>query len=198
MLTASIPMVDSNLRLTKDIAVTATLSLILTNATMAVPSVMSMLNVKILTAHIHVHAIMDSSVMAIHVVISMNVTPESMIVTWCGSHECVCNDGFKGDEESCYDIDACFMDIPCDVDATCMNSIGSYCCKCNTGYSGNGLSCTKINECNNSSRTYMFHVVTLSEVLSAAAMTTTEAMDIHSKILTNLLVTMNGNLMQVA
>ena len=90
------------------------------------------------------------------------------------------------------------MDIPCDVDATCMNSIGSYCCKCNTGYSGNGLSCTKINECNNSSRTYMFHVVTLSEVLSAAAMTTTEAMDIHSKILTNLLVTMNGNLMQVA
>ena len=81
MLTASIPMVDSNLRLTKDIAVTATLSLILTNATMAVPSVMSMLNVKILTAHIHVHAIMDSSVMAIHVVISMNVTPESMIVT---------------------------------------------------------------------------------------------------------------------
>ena len=81
MLTASISMVDLNVRLTKDIEATAKLSLILTNATMVVPSVMSTLNVKILTAHIHVHTIMDSSVMAIHVVISMNVTPESMIVT---------------------------------------------------------------------------------------------------------------------
>ena len=42
------------------------------------------------------------------------------------------------------------MDIPCDVDATCMNSIVSYSCKCNIGYSGDGLSCTDINECNNS------------------------------------------------
>ena len=81
MLTASISMVDWNVRLTKDIEATAKLSLILTNATMAVPSVMSTLNVKILTAHIHVHAIMDSSVMAALVVISMNVIPESMIVT---------------------------------------------------------------------------------------------------------------------
>ena len=79
MLTASISMVD--VRLTKGIEATAKMSLILTNATMAVPSKMSTLKVKILTAHIRVHAIMNSSVMTVLVVISMNVTLESMIVT---------------------------------------------------------------------------------------------------------------------
>ena len=59
MLTASISMVDLNVRLTKDIEATAKLSLILTNATMAVPSVISTLNVKILTAQILVHATMN-------------------------------------------------------------------------------------------------------------------------------------------
>ena len=83
MLTTSISMVDLNVRLTKDIEATAKLSLILTNATMAVPSVMSTLNVKILTAQIHVHTIMDF--FGVLVVIIMNVTPESMIVT-CTPH----------------------------------------------------------------------------------------------------------------
>ena len=50
-----------------------------------------------------------------------------------GGYECVCNKGFEGDGQSCFDVDEYFMDIPCDVDATCMKSIGSYSCKFNTG-----------------------------------------------------------------
>ena len=76
--------------------------------------------------------------MAVLVVISMNVTLESMIVT----------STLHG--ESFYDIDACFMDIPCDVDVTCMNSIDSYSCKCDTKYSPDGLSYTNIIESYNS------------------------------------------------
>jgi len=81
MLTASIPMVDSNVRLTKDIEATARLSLTLTNAPMAVTPVISTLNVKTLTAHIHVHVIMVSMAMVVLAVILMNVIPEMIIAT---------------------------------------------------------------------------------------------------------------------
>ena len=40
-----------------------------------------------------------------------------------GDYEIVCYKGFEGDGQSCFDVDEYFMDIPCDVDATCMNSI---------------------------------------------------------------------------
>ena len=81
MLIVSIPMVDSNARLTKDIEATAKQSLTLTNAPTAVTPVISTLNAKTLTAHIHVHVIMVSMVMVVLVVISMNVIPEMIIVT---------------------------------------------------------------------------------------------------------------------
>ena len=80
MLIASIPMVDLNARLTKDIEATARQFMTLTNARMAVIPVISTLNVEILTVHIHVHVILVSTVMVVLVVISMNVIPE-MIVT---------------------------------------------------------------------------------------------------------------------
>ena len=48
---------------------------------MAVIPVISTLNVKTPTAHIHVHVIMVSMVMVVLAVISMNVIPEMIIVT---------------------------------------------------------------------------------------------------------------------
>ena len=42
------------------------------------------------------------------------------------------------------DIDECLLDLDvlCDENADCSNTIGSYDCSCITGYSGDGFTCT--------------------------------------------------------
>ena len=40
------------------------------------------------------------------------------------------------------DIDECMEYSPCDVNATCNNTIGSFNCECNIGYSGDGMNCS--------------------------------------------------------
>ena len=39
------------------------------------------------------------------------------------------------------DVDEC-LNKPCDVNATCNNTVGSFICKCISGYTGNGRTCS--------------------------------------------------------
>ena len=83
-----------------------------------------------------------------------------------GSYECMCNEGYSGNGTYCVgkmnpssaclqfivafsfvtDINECsgLSMPPCDVNATCTNTIGSFACKCNTGYTGNRTTCTSM------------------------------------------------------
>eukprot|EP00164_Ancoracysta_twista_P002553 GFYU01003401.1.p1 GENE.GFYU01003401.1~~GFYU01003401.1.p1 ORF type:complete len:920 (-),score=282.91 GFYU01003401.1:122-2881(-) len=76
-------------------------------------------------------------------------------------HSCLCNAGYRLDEDehSCHDVDECTEaedseDIHnCDLNSVCTNLIGSFSCDCNDGYRGNGHAlngepgCYDIDEC---------------------------------------------------
>ena len=75
-----------------------------------------------------------------------------------GSYVCSCTDGYLGNGFNCsgkllsvtisvYKLTSLFLDIdecqslPCDSNATCLNTIGSFTCACNGGFTGNGSQC---------------------------------------------------------
>ncbi|KHJ48047.1 hypothetical protein D918_01314 [Trichuris suis] len=70
------------------------------------------------------------------------------VVTYdkCGQPtvSCHCLAGYKGDGNTCTDMDECKADHECDRNAECVNVPGSYFCQCRSGYFGNGTFCTKI------------------------------------------------------
>ena len=39
------------------------------------------------------------------------------------------------------DIDECSLNLPCDSNAICMDTVGSFTCQCRLGFTGNGTSC---------------------------------------------------------
>jgi hypothetical protein len=60
---------------------------------------------------------------------------------------CTCEPGFRGDGESCVDIDECGAPEPCGPNALCANTVGSFECRCLSGYEDIGGTCTDIDEC---------------------------------------------------
>ena len=79
-----------------------------------------------------------------------NVTcdPKAICKNTDGSYRCECSLGYRGDGESCEDINECAMQVhECHQNATCIDTKGSYQCTCNPGYEGNGRECVDINEC---------------------------------------------------
>ena len=39
------------------------------------------------------------------------------------------------------DIDECSLNLPCDSNAICTDTVGSFTCQCRLGFTGNGTSC---------------------------------------------------------
>ncbi len=61
---------------------------------------------------------------------------------------CICEDGYEGAFDNCYDIDECKDGISnCSENATCENTQGSYTCTCNEGYTGDGIVCNPEDLC---------------------------------------------------
>jgi len=70
-----------------------------------------------------------------------------------GSYECSCDDGFRGNETGCVDINECFDEGVCSLkqNTKCLNSIGSFECVCKPGFNEteSGI-CEDIDECSES------------------------------------------------
>ncbi|XP_071552987.1 uncharacterized protein [Panulirus ornatus] len=64
----------------------------------------------------------------------------------CLDGQCHCNDGYGGCGCESPDENECKY-RPCDVFATCSNTLGSFYCTCFPGYEGDGFSCSDIDEC---------------------------------------------------
>ncbi|XP_033101723.1 protein kinase C-binding protein NELL2-like isoform X2 [Anneissia japonica] len=68
-------------------------------------------------------------------------------------HQCICQDGFKEENEMCIEIDECEKagggdGHHCNDGTSCANTIGSYVCQCLAGYQReDAYSCSEINEC---------------------------------------------------
>jgi hypothetical protein len=62
---------------------------------------------------------------------------------------CLCGEGYTGTTHGtpCEDIDECFGENNCDVNALCTNTQGSYTCACKEGFSGDGFTCVEIDFC---------------------------------------------------
>ena len=61
---------------------------------------------------------------------------------------CVCNEGYEGDGQTCLDVNECDAEPAiCDPNAQCTNTVGSFECICNAGWEGTGTVCTDIDEC---------------------------------------------------
>ncbi|KAK3092564.1 hypothetical protein FSP39_004468 [Pinctada imbricata] len=59
------------------------------------------------------------------------------------TYRCECRAGFRGDGQTCDDIDECSEFNTCDVNAACYNVPGSFQCQCRSGYRGDGRSCQR-------------------------------------------------------
>ena len=82
--------------------------------------------------------------------------PNANCTNTVGSFTCVCNQGYSGDGTTCngkrhamwgfltypplLDINECDGN-PCDMNATCDNTVGSFTCICIDGFTGNGITC---------------------------------------------------------
>ena len=85
---------------------------------------------------------MYSIVSSIKLTNSLLSTSEVHEIEWLfqkGSFDCACHMGYIGDGMNCTDIDECDTITPCDINASCNNTIGSYVCYCDDGYDGDGM-----------------------------------------------------------
>ena len=69
-----------------------------------------------------------------------------------GGYDCVCDAGFRGEGNTCHDIDECSESANCPLNSQCSNTIGSYNCICDHGYSEDcptrsPCNCVDIDEC---------------------------------------------------
>ncbi|CDW57225.1 NIDO and EGF 3 domain containing protein [Trichuris trichiura] len=94
-----------------------------------------------------IHLLKDNSSCTPNLTLRCPVNAVS-VVTYdkCGQPtvSCHCLAGYKGDGNTCTDMDECKADHECDPNAECVNVPGSYFCQCRSGYFGNGTFCTKI------------------------------------------------------
>lgn len=72
------------------------------------------------------------------------------LISFKGSYQCRCQDGFTGNGISCRDINECLTNNGgCDQNAQCINTEGSFKCECDAGFKGDGYNCVDIDECTN-------------------------------------------------